>query len=161
MNRYTTAMEAGFSLFYHLQVKWFWQKSGNKYSDWCICCRGGGWVVARCAQQWMSNLSVFFNCCHCSALNPDSWNAPVSMTLTKSRSFTSSYAISAANHVKAKNQNRPGKQCTLQVYSPVFYVYSVVMNYGIKMNNKILVGEVEGIGRFTSLNLSPGSCWDL
>ncbi|KAL6082607.1 hypothetical protein STEG23_001638, partial [Scotinomys teguina] len=43
-----------------------------------------------------------------SALSPDSWNAPVSMTLTKSRSFTSSYAISAANHVKAKKQNRPG-----------------------------------------------------
>ncbi|XP_031239645.1 cGMP-inhibited 3',5'-cyclic phosphodiesterase A isoform X1 [Mastomys coucha] len=43
-----------------------------------------------------------------SAVNPDSWNAPVLMTLTKSRSFTSSYAVSAANHVKAKKQNRPG-----------------------------------------------------
>nr|XP_048288480.1 cGMP-inhibited 3',5'-cyclic phosphodiesterase A [Myodes glareolus] len=51
-----------------------------------------------------------------SALNPDSWNAPVSMTLTKSRSFTSSYAISAANHVKAKKQNRPG---SLVEISPV------------------------------------------
>ncbi|EGW00574.1 cGMP-inhibited 3',5'-cyclic phosphodiesterase A [Cricetulus griseus] len=42
-----------------------------------------------------------------SALNPDSWTTPGSMTLTKSRSFTSSYTISAANHVKAKKQNRP------------------------------------------------------
>ncbi|KAL4700720.1 hypothetical protein H8959_014724 [Pygathrix nigripes] len=40
--------------------------------------------------------------------SPDSWNNPVMMTLTKSRSFTSSYAISAANHVKAKKQSRPG-----------------------------------------------------
>ncbi|XP_055136418.2 cGMP-inhibited 3',5'-cyclic phosphodiesterase 3A isoform X3 [Symphalangus syndactylus] len=39
--------------------------------------------------------------------SPDSWNNPVMMTLTKSRSFTSSYAISAANHVKAKKQSRP------------------------------------------------------
>ncbi|EHB09308.1 cGMP-inhibited 3',5'-cyclic phosphodiesterase A [Heterocephalus glaber] len=44
-----------------------------------------------------------------STVNPDSWNSPVMMTLTKSRSFTSSYAVSAANHVKAKKQNRPGK----------------------------------------------------
>ncbi|XP_051029385.1 cGMP-inhibited 3',5'-cyclic phosphodiesterase 3A [Phodopus roborovskii] len=51
-----------------------------------------------------------------SALNPDSWNTPGSMTLTKSRSFTSSYAISAANHVKAKKQNRPG---SLTKISPV------------------------------------------
>ncbi|KAM7335664.1 hypothetical protein ACRRTK_006141 [Alexandromys fortis] len=51
-----------------------------------------------------------------SALNPDSWNAPVSTTLTKSRSFTSSYAVSAANHVKAKKQNRPG---SLAEISPV------------------------------------------
>ncbi|XP_007944981.1 cGMP-inhibited 3',5'-cyclic phosphodiesterase A [Orycteropus afer afer] len=36
----------------------------------------------------------------------DSWNNPVMMTLTKSRSFSSSYAVSAANHVKAKKQNR-------------------------------------------------------
>ncbi|ELW60567.1 cGMP-inhibited 3',5'-cyclic phosphodiesterase A [Tupaia chinensis] len=43
-----------------------------------------------------------------SAVGPDSWNNPVMMTLTKSRSFTSSYAVSAANHVKAKKQNRPG-----------------------------------------------------
>ncbi|XP_070350066.1 cGMP-inhibited 3',5'-cyclic phosphodiesterase 3A isoform X2 [Equus asinus] len=43
-----------------------------------------------------------------SAVSPDSWNNPVMMTLTKSRSFTSSYAVSAANHVKAKKPNRPG-----------------------------------------------------
>ncbi|KAB0387815.1 hypothetical protein FD755_002771, partial [Muntiacus reevesi] len=43
-----------------------------------------------------------------SAINPDSWKNPVMMTLTKSRSFTSSYAVSASNHVKAKKQNRPG-----------------------------------------------------
>lgn len=43
-----------------------------------------------------------------SALSSDSWNNPVMNTLTKSRSFTSSYALSAANHVKAKKQNRPG-----------------------------------------------------
>nr|XP_034492559.1 cGMP-inhibited 3',5'-cyclic phosphodiesterase A isoform X2 [Marmota flaviventris] len=42
-----------------------------------------------------------------SAINSDSWNNPVMMTLTKSRSFTSSYAVSAANHVKAKKPNRP------------------------------------------------------
>ncbi|XP_012496439.1 PREDICTED: cGMP-inhibited 3',5'-cyclic phosphodiesterase A [Propithecus coquereli] len=40
--------------------------------------------------------------------SPDSRNNPAMMTLTKSRSFTSSYAVSAANHVKAKKQNRPG-----------------------------------------------------
>uniref|UniRef100_A0A8C8ZQY2 Phosphodiesterase n=1 Tax=Prolemur simus TaxID=1328070 RepID=A0A8C8ZQY2_PROSS len=40
--------------------------------------------------------------------SPDSWNNPAMMTLTKSRSFTLSYAVSAANHVKAKKQNRPG-----------------------------------------------------
>uniref|UniRef100_F6XDL3 Phosphodiesterase n=1 Tax=Equus caballus TaxID=9796 RepID=F6XDL3_HORSE len=43
-----------------------------------------------------------------SAVSPDSWNNPVMMTLTKSRSFTSSYAVSAANHVKARKPNRPG-----------------------------------------------------
>ncbi|XP_039738487.1 cGMP-inhibited 3',5'-cyclic phosphodiesterase 3A isoform X3 [Pteropus medius] len=43
-----------------------------------------------------------------SAVCPDSWNNPVMMTLTKSRSFTSSYAVSAANYVKAKKPNRPG-----------------------------------------------------
>uniref|UniRef100_A0A8C2SJ78 Phosphodiesterase n=1 Tax=Capra hircus TaxID=9925 RepID=A0A8C2SJ78_CAPHI len=47
-----------------------------------------------------------------SAINPDSWKNPVMMTLTKSRSFTSSYAVSASNHVKAKKQNRPGKELT-------------------------------------------------
>ncbi|XP_030876748.1 cGMP-inhibited 3',5'-cyclic phosphodiesterase A [Leptonychotes weddellii] len=43
-----------------------------------------------------------------SAVSPDSWNNPVMMTLTKSRSFTSSYAVSAANHVNSKKPNRPG-----------------------------------------------------
>ncbi|XP_059041899.1 cGMP-inhibited 3',5'-cyclic phosphodiesterase 3A [Mustela lutreola] len=40
-----------------------------------------------------------------SAVSPDSWNTPVMMTLTKSRSFTSTYAVSAANHVNSK---KPG-----------------------------------------------------
>ncbi|XP_057159265.1 cGMP-inhibited 3',5'-cyclic phosphodiesterase 3A isoform X4 [Ursus arctos] len=43
-----------------------------------------------------------------SAVSPDSWNNPVMMTLTKSRSFTSSYAVSAANHVNSRKPNRPG-----------------------------------------------------
>ncbi|KAM8777628.1 cGMP-inhibited 3',5'-cyclic phosphodiesterase 3A [Rhynchonycteris naso] len=43
-----------------------------------------------------------------SAISSDSWNNPVMMTLTKSRSFTSSYAVSAANYVKTKKSNRPG-----------------------------------------------------
>ncbi|XP_036107735.1 cGMP-inhibited 3',5'-cyclic phosphodiesterase A isoform X2 [Molossus molossus] len=43
-----------------------------------------------------------------SALSSDSWNNPVVMTLTKSRSFSSSYAISAASYVKTKKPNRPG-----------------------------------------------------
>ncbi|XP_062050889.1 cGMP-inhibited 3',5'-cyclic phosphodiesterase 3A isoform X1 [Lepus europaeus] len=50
-----------------------------------------------------------------SAVSPDSWNNPVMMTLTKSRSFSSSYAVSATNHVKVKKQNRPG---TLSKISP-------------------------------------------
>ncbi|XP_036615412.1 cGMP-inhibited 3',5'-cyclic phosphodiesterase A [Trichosurus vulpecula] len=40
-----------------------------------------------------------------SALSPDSWNM---MTMTKSRSFSTSYAVSAANHVNSKKQSRPG-----------------------------------------------------
>ncbi|CAD7672099.1 unnamed protein product [Nyctereutes procyonoides] len=43
-----------------------------------------------------------------SSVSPDLWNNPVMMTLTKSRSFTSSYAVSAANHVNSKKPNRPG-----------------------------------------------------
>uniref|UniRef100_A0A673T4P9 Phosphodiesterase n=1 Tax=Suricata suricatta TaxID=37032 RepID=A0A673T4P9_SURSU len=43
-----------------------------------------------------------------SSSSPDSWNNPGMMTLTKSRSFTSSYAVSAANHVNSKKSNRPG-----------------------------------------------------
>ncbi|KAM4820350.1 cGMP-inhibited 3',5'-cyclic phosphodiesterase 3A [Thomomys bottae] len=38
----------------------------------------------------------------------DSWNNPVLMSLTKSRSFTSSYAVSAANHVNTRRQTCPG-----------------------------------------------------
>ncbi|XP_004693287.2 PREDICTED: cGMP-inhibited 3',5'-cyclic phosphodiesterase A [Condylura cristata] len=51
-----------------------------------------------------------------SAVGPDTWSNPAMMTLTKSRSFTSSYAISATNHIKAKKQNRPG---TLVKISPL------------------------------------------
>ncbi|XP_045144420.1 cGMP-inhibited 3',5'-cyclic phosphodiesterase A isoform X2 [Echinops telfairi] len=43
-----------------------------------------------------------------SAVHPDSWNNPVMTTLTKSRSFSSAYAVSAANHVKMKKQTLPG-----------------------------------------------------
>ncbi|XP_077026358.1 cGMP-inhibited 3',5'-cyclic phosphodiesterase 3A isoform X2 [Tamandua tetradactyla] len=43
-----------------------------------------------------------------SAVGPDSWNNPVMTTLTKSKSFSSSYALSPANYVKAKKQNRLG-----------------------------------------------------
>uniref|UniRef100_G1PWE1 Phosphodiesterase n=1 Tax=Myotis lucifugus TaxID=59463 RepID=G1PWE1_MYOLU len=43
-----------------------------------------------------------------SAASSDSWNNPAMMTLTKSRSFSSSYAVSAANYVKAKKPSRPG-----------------------------------------------------
>uniref|UniRef100_A0A8C0QX64 Phosphodiesterase n=1 Tax=Canis lupus dingo TaxID=286419 RepID=A0A8C0QX64_CANLU len=42
-----------------------------------------------------------------SSVSPDSWNNPVMMTLTKSRSFTSSYAVSAANHLKFHLFHRP------------------------------------------------------
>ncbi|KAM8979799.1 cGMP-inhibited 3',5'-cyclic phosphodiesterase 3A isoform 2-T2 [Sarcophilus harrisii] len=40
-----------------------------------------------------------------SAISPDSWNL---MTMTKSRSFSTSYAVSAASHVNSKKQSRPG-----------------------------------------------------
>ncbi|KAM5255045.1 cGMP-inhibited 3',5'-cyclic phosphodiesterase 3A isoform 2-T2 [Hipposideros larvatus] len=56
-----------------------------------------------------------------SAVNTDSWNNPVMMTLTKSRSFTSSYAVSAANYVKAKKSNRPGTPAS----SPVSKISAV------------------------------------
>ncbi|XP_040824010.1 cGMP-inhibited 3',5'-cyclic phosphodiesterase A [Ochotona curzoniae] len=52
-----------------------------------------------------------------SAVTPDSWNSPAMMTLTKSRSFTSSYTVSAANHVKVKKQNRPGDLSTISPLS--------------------------------------------
>lgn len=60
-------------------------------------------------QKLVNNFSIFISLYSSSALSSDSWNNPVMNTLTKSRSFTSSYALSAANHVKAKKQNRPGK----------------------------------------------------
>ncbi|XP_037701637.1 cGMP-inhibited 3',5'-cyclic phosphodiesterase A isoform X2 [Choloepus didactylus] len=56
-----------------------------------------------------------------SAIGSDSWNNPVMMTLTKSRSFSSSYAVSPANHVKAKKQNRSG---ALAKISPLSSPYS-------------------------------------
>ncbi|XP_019593881.2 cGMP-inhibited 3',5'-cyclic phosphodiesterase 3A isoform X2 [Rhinolophus sinicus] len=56
-----------------------------------------------------------------SAVSTDSWNNPVMMTLTKSRSFTSSYAVSAANYVKAKKPNRPGTPAS----SPVSKISAV------------------------------------
>ncbi|XP_074124990.1 cGMP-inhibited 3',5'-cyclic phosphodiesterase 3A isoform X1 [Sminthopsis crassicaudata] len=40
-----------------------------------------------------------------SAISPDSWNL---MTMTKSRSFSTSYGVSAASHVNSKKQSRPG-----------------------------------------------------
>ncbi|XP_053081891.1 cGMP-inhibited 3',5'-cyclic phosphodiesterase 3A isoform X3 [Acinonyx jubatus] len=52
-----------------------------------------------------------------SAVCPDSWNNPVMMTLTKSRSFTSSYAVSAANHVNSKKPNRPGALAKISPFS--------------------------------------------
>ncbi|XP_004755789.1 cGMP-inhibited 3',5'-cyclic phosphodiesterase A isoform X2 [Mustela putorius furo] len=56
-----------------------------------------------------------------SAVSPDSWNTPVMMTLTKSRSFTSTYAVSAANHVNSKKPNRPGTPAS----SPVSKISAV------------------------------------
>ncbi|XP_032711006.1 cGMP-inhibited 3',5'-cyclic phosphodiesterase A isoform X2 [Lontra canadensis] len=56
-----------------------------------------------------------------SAVSPDSWNNPVMMTLTKSRSFTSNYAVSAANHVNSKKPNRPGTPAS----SPVSKISAV------------------------------------
>ncbi|XP_047597595.1 cGMP-inhibited 3',5'-cyclic phosphodiesterase 3A isoform X2 [Lutra lutra] len=56
-----------------------------------------------------------------SAVSPDSWNNPVMMTLTKSRSFTSTYAVSAANHVNSKKPNRPGTPAS----SPVSKISAV------------------------------------
>ncbi|KAG8513748.1 cGMP-inhibited 3',5'-cyclic phosphodiesterase A, partial [Galemys pyrenaicus] len=43
-----------------------------------------------------------------SAVGLDTWSNPAMITLTKSRSFTLPYAVSATNHIKAKKQNRPG-----------------------------------------------------
>ncbi|KAM3832619.1 cGMP-inhibited 3',5'-cyclic phosphodiesterase 3A isoform 2-T2 [Vipera latastei] len=38
----------------------------------------------------------------------DSWNNSLLMTLTKSRSFSTSYAMTAANHLNSKRPSRPG-----------------------------------------------------
>ncbi|NWU94111.1 PDE3A phosphodiesterase, partial [Upupa epops] len=38
----------------------------------------------------------------------DSWNSSILMTITKSRSFSTSYAMSSANHLNAKRQSRQG-----------------------------------------------------
>nr|XP_014345640.1 PREDICTED: cGMP-inhibited 3',5'-cyclic phosphodiesterase A [Latimeria chalumnae] len=44
----------------------------------------------------------------CSTLNNDSWNSSVLLTITKSRSFSASYAVSTANHLSSKRQGRQG-----------------------------------------------------
>ncbi|KAK2537684.1 Pde3a, partial [Columba guinea] len=38
--------------------------------------------------------------------NADSWNSSILMTITKSRSFSTSYAMSSTNHLNAKRQSR-------------------------------------------------------
>ncbi|XP_070610427.1 cGMP-inhibited 3',5'-cyclic phosphodiesterase 3A isoform X2 [Erythrolamprus reginae] len=43
-----------------------------------------------------------------SSSSADSWNNPLLTTLTKSRSFSTSYAMSAANHLNSKRPNRQG-----------------------------------------------------
>ncbi|XP_013910147.1 PREDICTED: cGMP-inhibited 3',5'-cyclic phosphodiesterase A-like, partial [Thamnophis sirtalis] len=43
-----------------------------------------------------------------SSPSSDSWNNSLLMTLTKSRSFSTSYAMSAANHLNSKRPNRQG-----------------------------------------------------
>uniref|UniRef100_A0A8C5WUE1 Phosphodiesterase n=1 Tax=Laticauda laticaudata TaxID=8630 RepID=A0A8C5WUE1_LATLA len=43
-----------------------------------------------------------------SSSSSDSWNNPLLMTLTKSRSFSTSYALSAANHLNSKRPSRQG-----------------------------------------------------
>eukprot|EP00069_Balaena_mysticetus_P019410 bmy_12156T0 len=64
-----------------------------------------------------------------SAINPDSWKNSVMMTLTKSRSFTSSYAVAASNHVKAKKQNRP-VSVKKENYFPEKYRKGEVFKFG-------------------------------
>uniref|UniRef100_A0A8C9MVM4 Phosphodiesterase n=1 Tax=Serinus canaria TaxID=9135 RepID=A0A8C9MVM4_SERCA len=43
-----------------------------------------------------------------SSSSSDSWNSSILMTITKSRSFSTSYAVSSANHLNAKRQSRQG-----------------------------------------------------
>nr|XP_060632588.1 cGMP-inhibited 3',5'-cyclic phosphodiesterase 3A [Anolis sagrei ordinatus] len=43
-----------------------------------------------------------------SSSSSDSWNNPLLMSITKSRSFSASYAMSAANHLNSKRPNRQG-----------------------------------------------------
>ncbi|XP_058661085.1 cGMP-inhibited 3',5'-cyclic phosphodiesterase 3A isoform X3 [Ammospiza caudacuta] len=41
-----------------------------------------------------------------SSSSSDSWNSSILMTITKSRSFSTSYAVSSTNHLNAKRQSR-------------------------------------------------------
>uniref|UniRef100_A0A8C4PAK3 Phosphodiesterase n=1 Tax=Dromaius novaehollandiae TaxID=8790 RepID=A0A8C4PAK3_DRONO len=43
-----------------------------------------------------------------SSSSTDSWNSSILMTITKSRSFSTSYAMSSTNHLNAKRQSRQG-----------------------------------------------------
>ncbi|XP_009876252.1 PREDICTED: cGMP-inhibited 3',5'-cyclic phosphodiesterase A-like, partial [Apaloderma vittatum] len=43
-----------------------------------------------------------------SSSSTDSWNNSILMTITKSRSFSTSYAMSSTNHLNAKRQSRQG-----------------------------------------------------
>ncbi|XP_016849066.1 cGMP-inhibited 3',5'-cyclic phosphodiesterase 3A isoform X3 [Anolis carolinensis] len=43
-----------------------------------------------------------------SSSSSDSWNNPLLMSITKSRSFSASYAMSAANHLNSKRPSRQG-----------------------------------------------------
>lgn len=81
-------------------------------SDWRVSDGKDGWVLGRSGPILMNNVFIVFYSLFYSAVSTDSWNNPVMMSLTKSRSFTSSYAVSAVNYVKAKKPNRPGKQPT-------------------------------------------------
>lgn len=49
----------------------------------------------------------------------DSWNSSLLMTITKSRSFSTSYAMSPTNHLNAKRQSRQGE------WSPVVLLDSL------------------------------------
>ncbi|KAL2309951.1 hypothetical protein Nmel_006185 [Mimus melanotis] len=49
--------------------------------------------------SWMYEMDVH---------SSDSWNSSILMTITKSRSFSTSYAVSSTNHLNARRQSRPG-----------------------------------------------------